>query len=136
MFRKMGQRFSELRRRFMWGRNGVDRLNLFLVILSVALSVISFALCLLGPVPALIGAVLNCLAYVLLIWYLFRLFSRNLEARALENRRYLVWRSRITDRKNRYFRCPNCRQAVRVPKGHGKVCVICPRCGEKFIKKT
>ncbi len=120
----------------MWGRNGVDHLNLFLVVSSVCLCVVSFVLCLFGSVFAVIGAVVNLLAYVLLIWYVFRLLSRNLEARAWENRRYLIWKSRITDRSNRYFRCPNCKQTVRVPRGRGKICIRCPKCGEKFIRKS
>ena len=66
----------------------------------------------------------------------FRAFSRNPEKRILENRRYLTLKSRLTDRKNRYYRCPNCRQTVRVPRGRGKICIKCPKCEEKFVRKT
>ena len=44
--------------------------------------------------------------------------------------------SRLRDRDNRYFSCPKCRQMVRVPKGKGKINIRCPKCGEKFMKKT
>ena len=136
MFRRMLQRFSDGMRRFMWGRCGVDQLNVFLLCASVVLCILGFVLSLMGRLAAFIGAVLNVLAYVLLFWYEFRMLSRNLERRALENRRYLIWKSRITDGRNRYFRCPNCKQTVRVPRGRGKICIKCPKCGEKFIKKT
>jgi DNA-directed RNA polymerase subunit RPC12/RpoP len=43
---------------------------------------------------------------------------------------------RIKDREHRYYNCPRCRQPVRVPKDKGKIAISCPRCKEKFIKKT
>jgi ribosomal protein L37AE/L43A len=43
---------------------------------------------------------------------------------------------RIKDRRNRYFECPRCRQIVRVPRGKGKIAITCPKCKERFIKKT
>lgn len=123
-------------RRFMYGRCGVDQLNIFLLIAAVVLNVISLLLTRLGAVCAAIGVVVNLLAYGVLIWYLFRFFSRNLEKRILENRHFLAWRSRLTDRQNRYYRCPNCKQTVRVPRGRGKICIKCPKCSEKFIRKS
>lgn len=136
MLRRMLQRFSEGLRRFMYGRYGLDQLNSFLLIGAVALSVAGMILTRFGAVCAVIGAVVNLLSYGLLIWYLFRSMSRNLEARALENRRFLQRKARLTDRRNRYYRCPNCKQLVRVPKGRGKICIKCPKCSEKFIRKT
>ena len=53
-----------------------------------------------------------------------------------ENRRFLLLIDRIKDRNNRYFNCPKCRQTVRVPRGKGKISITCPKCREKFIKKT
>lgn len=123
-------------RRFMYGRCGVDQLNIFLLIAAVVLNVISLLLTRLGAVCAAIGVVVNLLAYGVLIWYLFRFFSRNLEKRILENRHFLAWKSRLTDRQNRYYRCPNCKQTVRVPRGRGKICIKCPKCSEKFIRKS
>ena len=37
---------------------------------------------------------------------------------------------------DRYFRCPNCKQKVRVPKGKGTIEIRCPKCNTKFIKRT
>ena len=130
------QRFSASVRRFMYGRYGVDQLNIFLLIAAVAISVIAMILSRLGAVCRLIGILVNLISYGFLIWYLFRFFSKNLEKRILENRRYLAWKSRVTDRQNRYYRCPNCKQTVRVPRNRGKICIKCPKCSEKFIRKS
>ena len=132
----MFQRFSESLRRFMYGRCGVDQLNLFLLSVVIFLSLASVILSVIGGVCTLIGMLVNLLSHLILLCYLFRFLSRNLEKRILENRRFLSLFSRIKDRQNRYYRCPNCKQTVRVPRGHGKVCIKCPRCNEKFIRKT
>ena len=139
MFRRMLQRFSESMRRFMYGRYGVDQLNIFLLITAVVITVIAMILSRLGnssPICAVLGVAINLLSYGFLFLYLFRFLSRNLEKRILENRRYLTWKSRILDRQNRYYRCPNCKQTVRVPRGRGKICIKCPKCSEKFIRKS
>lgn len=34
------------------------------------------------------------------------------------------------------FKCPDCRQKLRVPKGKGKIQISCRRCGRTFIKRT
>ena len=132
----MFQRLSESLRRFMYGRCGVDQLNMFLLSAVVVLSVVSVILSLVGGVCTLIGMLLNFLSYLVLLWYLFRFLSRNLEKRIQENRRFLSLFSRVKDRQNRYYRCPNCKQTVRVPKGRGKICIKCPKCSEKFIRKS
>ncbi len=41
-----------------------------------------------------------------------------------------------SDVKYKVFKCPNCKQKVRVPKGHGKIEITCPRCRANFIKHT
>ena len=120
----------------MYGRCGVDQLNLFLLSVVIFLSLASVILSVIGGVCTLIGMLVNLLSHLILLWYLFRFLSRNLEKRILENRRFLSLFSRIKDRQNRYYRCPNCKQPVRVPRGRGKVCIKCPRCNEKFIRKT
>ena len=123
MFQKFGEKF----RRFMYGRYGSDQLNVFLLILGVAM-------CLLGSFSRLYY--LGLLAYVPLIWAIFRMYSRNIEKRRRENRRFVQFFQRLRDRQNRYFSCPRCRQRVRVPRGKGKIVIKCPACGERFTKKT
>lgn len=137
MFRRIGQRVSDRIRRFMFGRYGLDQLNVVLMVAAVALCLISFLFSRINAVwTVALSFVLNLLSYVLLFWYILRAFSRNIEKRNRENRRFLAFRSRLTDKQNRYYRCPNCKQTVRVPRGRGKICIKCPKCSEKFVRKS
>ncbi len=137
----MFQRMMNSLRRFFYGRNGTDQLNLVLISVGIGLYVIASIVYRFVPergfsVLILLGYFLQLAADGLLIWSLFRALSRNLMARQRENRWLLQhWRS-LTDRQNRYYRCPQCRQTVRVPRGRGKICIKCPRCGEKFVRKS
>ena len=81
-------------------------------------------------------SVLSLLAYIPLIWSIYRMYSRNIEARRRENTAFLRFFSRLTDKQYRYFRCPGCRQVVRVPRGKGKINIRCPKCSRQFIKRT
>jgi ribosomal protein L37AE/L43A len=46
-------------------------------------------------------------------------------------------RNRLKDAKtHRYFSCPNCKQSLRLPKGKGKIIIICPKCKTEFKGKT
>ncbi len=118
-------------RRFMQGRYGNDKLNM--AILGAGL--IACLLSLFIPVP-MVNLCLTVLSYGLMTWAIFRSFSRNTYKRYQENRKYLNFVSRFKDREHRYYSCPRCRQQVRVPKGKGKIAINCPKCKEKFIKKT
>ncbi len=118
-------------RNFMMGRYGTDRLNM--VILSVGLVASLLSVILRAPVMDL---VLFILSYGMMFWAIFRALSRNTYKRYQENRKFLQLVGRIKDREHRYFDCPKCRQMVRVPRGKGKISITCPRCREKFVKKT
>ena len=84
----------------------------------------------------LVNLLLVLLSYGLMIWAISRSLSRNTYRRYQENRRFLQAINRVKDRQNCYFDCPKCRQTVRVPRGKGKISITCPRCHEKFVKKT
>ena len=129
--RQMGYRLSMGLRRFFMGRYGHDKLNM--AILSGGL-----LLCVIGMFVdnVLADLILTLGSYALLVWSLVRCFSRNTYKRYQENRRFLLWLDRLKDQKHRYFACPRCRQTVRVPRGKGKIAITCPKCREKFIKKT
>ena len=116
-------------RRFMAGRYGTDKLNSVILWTGVALVVAALG----APLPNLL---LHMLAYVLMGIAIFRTFSRNTYKRYRENWRFLMLIDRIKDREHKYFDCPRCHQPVRVPRGKGKIAITCPKCKEKFIKKT
>ena len=117
--------------KFMMGRYGTDKLNT--AILTVGVIVILATIFVASPA---VDLALTLVSYGLMIWAMCRTFSRNTYKRYQENRKFLMLLDRIKDREHRYFSCPRCRQPVRVPKGKGKIAITCPKCREKFIKKT
>lgn len=126
-------------RRIMEGRYGPDQLGFVMIGASILLNLI-------GSFTRF--GLLSLVSLVLLILCFLRMFSRNLPKRQEENRRFLeLWyklRNRFLRQKDklrqckdyRFFKCPGCGNTLRVPKGKGKLYVTCPRCGERFIKKT
>ncbi len=125
--------------RFMQGRYGADQLNTLLLTLAVLITLLNSL--------TLRSAILTLLADILLIWTIFRMFSRNTWKRRKENNRYLeltrpvrswfsLTRRRLTDREHRYFVCPHCHQNVRVPRGRGRIEITCPRCKTTFERKS
>ena len=126
-------------RRFMYGRYGTDQLNIALVIAAMVISLIS----------RIFGSFWGQLpAYLILIWVIVRMMSKNRAARMKENAVFLkLWNpiakwfrlqyNRLRDIKtHRYFTCPNCKNTLRVPKGKGEITITCPVCKTHFDKKT
>lgn len=131
LLRQLGTKTACSLRRFMEGRYGNDKLNT--AILGCALVMVILALFIRNP---LINLILHGVSYALMFWSIFRTLSRNTYKRYQENRRFLKLLDRFRDREHRYFECPKCRQTVRVPRGKGKIAITCPRCREKFVKKS
>lgn len=131
LLRQLGTKVSCSLRRFMEGRYGNDKLNN--AILGCALVMVILALFIRNP---LINLILHGVSYALMFWSIFRTLSRNTYKRYQENRNFLKVLDRVRDREHRYFECPKCRQTVRVPRGKGKIAITCPRCREKFVKKS
>jgi uncharacterized C2H2 Zn-finger protein len=126
-------------RTFMAGRYGPDHLNTALIIFALLLSFLSrFAILSLLVYPS----------YLLLALTVFRFLSRNIQKRRAENDKFLrfywpvkqrlkAFVTRMKSRKtHKFFRCPSCSNLLRVPRGKGKLQITCPKCGERFFKKT
>lgn len=125
-------------RQFMYGRYGMDSLNLALVILGCILTVIlSFVR---TPYYNIIGFI----PYAIV---LFRALSKNHAARIRENNVFLKYYNptadffkrkynRFKDKDHKYYKCPTCKKVLRVPKGRGKIEICCPYCSTKFKKNT
>ena len=115
----------------MVGRYGTDRLNMVILCVALVASILSAV-----SGGGLVTVVVWLISYGLMFWAIFRCMSRNTYKRSQENRRFLMIFDRLKDRQNRYYTCPRCRQTVRVPRGKGKIAITCPKCKERFIKKT
>ncbi|ALS01319.1 hypothetical protein ATZ33_08040 [Enterococcus silesiacus] len=86
------------------------------------------------------------LAVSLLLWLNYRFFSKRIYPRSNENTRYLsrvqqlkkkldLSKEKLKERKiYTFFKCPNCKQQLRAPKGKGKIKVTCSICKEQFNK--
>lgn len=123
----------------MMGRNGVDELARFESIFVWVLLLVSIFSRM---------WIFDLLAIALIVHMYFRILSRDVSKRYEENQKYVNFRynavvkwdkkkKRIAQRRNyRFYKCPMCRQEVRVPKGHGKIQITCPKCRETFIKRS
>ena len=126
-------------RNFMIGRYGPDQFYMFLFVTALIFSIAA----------SITGIfIFSWVSFVLLIWAMFRCFSKNIYKRRAENDKFLrfwwpirqkiaKWWQRVRASKtHRFFKCPACRNMLRVPKGKGKIQITCPKCGERFVKKT
>ena len=126
-------------RKFMLGRYGPDHLSIAMVVLSLILSLLH---------GIFRFAPIMYVSYLFLALALFRMLSRNLTRRRAENDKFIrYWwpiRTKVKrafqnirhGKTHRYLKCPGCSNTLRVPKGKGKLQITCPKCGERFIKKT
>ena len=70
------QRLRNALSRFMYGRNGADQLSLCIIWVAILLDVISML-----TKNTAVSGVVGMITTVLVLWALFRVFSRNLEKR-------------------------------------------------------
>lgn len=129
-------------RDFLHGIYGFDGLSCGLLFLSIVINLIT------ALMPSGLAWMLNIISYIPIILCLFRVFSHNHYKRRLENQKfmnllqpvfeYFEHRSEAKEQAKifKFFKCPACGQKIRVPKGKGKIEITCPKCGDKFIKKT
>ena len=123
----------------MYGRNGVDSLGKFVLAISIIVMLLA------GWTDSLI---LSYLSWIGIIYLYFRMFSRNIYKRSSENQWYLnktykirtfFYRQKnlLLQRKTYHiYKCPTCRQKIRVPRGKGRIEIRCPKCNTRFIKKS
>ncbi|MBP8641024.1 MAG: hypothetical protein KBI01_09045 [Oscillospiraceae bacterium] len=132
--------------KFMYGRYGMDELSKFISYTSLVLLIVSM---LLGQIiGSSATSAVFMVALVLVVYSYFRMFSKNFEKRRAENAKYLNFKRPIAEklklRKDmwgqrkefKFFKCPSCNAVLRVPKGKGKVRIVCKKCGTAFEKKT
>lgn len=122
---------------FMKDRYGGDVLNNIIIYLSLGFAIVN--LFKKSDILAITSLILFSIA-------MFRMFSKNNRKRAMEQVKFFNLISPIysrllkfssKDRKNyKYFKCKNCGQELRIPKGKGKIKVICPHCKHEEIKKS
>ncbi len=125
--------------RFMVGRNGADELARFESIFVWVLLLISIFSR---------TWIFYLLALAVIAHMYFRIMSKNISKRYEENQKFVNFRyrtvvkwdkmkKRMAQRKTyKFFKCPTCKQEVRVPKGHGKIEITCPKCREHFVKHS
>ena len=123
---------------FMQGRNGIDALYNFLIIVCLVLLLVNLFL---TGIAKLAITIIYTAVFSLAI---FRYLSKNLYKRRKENADFLrfikdfkgffrLQRDRIRDRKTHvYRRCKNCKNVLRLPKKAGQHKVCCPCCSHRF----
>lgn len=125
--------------RFFSGRRGLDQLSVALLVVSIILSLLSSILRL---------GILSTLSMVSWIYGLFRMLSKNIPAREKENQWFLskytpvqtnIKQARIRFKNRKvylYYRCPNCRAWLKLPRNIGEKTVTCGKCQATFKKKA
>lgn len=125
--------------RFFSGRRGMDQLNVGLLVFSIVSSLLS---------SILRVGLLSTLSMAAWVYALFRMLSKNIPAREKENNWFLSkytpvasnWKQAKVRFKNRkiylYYRCPNCRAWLKLPRNIGEKTVTCGKCQATFKKKA
>lgn len=134
----MGNRF----RQFMYGRYGVDSYGKFLIGCGMACCVLNMFMH---------SRLLSMLMWILIIYAYMRMLTRQsdkIRKRYEENQKYLqaknkfltFWKrekSNMQQRKTHHiYRCPTCKQKIRIPRGKGRICITCPKCKTEFTKTS
>ena len=123
---------------FMSGRYGTDALTNALLIFGAVVSFINIFLR---------SWIIQLFVYGVIIFAIYRVMSRNHEARRKENRffneKLNVFKSKIEIYKNQkndkfhvYRKCPACEAVLKLPHRIGEHTTVCPRCGREFKVKV
>ena len=137
---------------FLSGRNGFDKLSGFLLISSMLINGVNSLVKLWRPSLVTL-IIIPAISFALLAFAIFRMLSRNVVKRHMENFKFenllkllgvskIIARMsggiknlglRIRYRKTHRFRtCPNCKEFLRLKKKRGRRGITCPNCRHKF----
>lgn len=123
----------------MQGRYGVDDFSRFLITASIILILLA------GIIK---NNFVNVAALAIVGFAYYRILSKNHFRCSVQNQKYLRLKNKVTGRIKMYrdiikqrkthhiYKCPNCKQRLRIPKGKGKVEITCPKCSAKFKKRS
>lgn len=123
----------------MQGRYGVDQLSRCML----GAGLVCWVLSLITK-----RGIFSLLLLVFVIVIYFRMFSRNIPKRYAENQKFLGYYNKVAgkfrmekdlmqQRKTHHiYKCPSCKQKIRIPKGKGKISITCPKCRTEFIKRS
>ena len=132
-------KIKEAVRKFMTGRHGADEFSLALLIGGLVISILG---------SLLRFGLLSLVSLAMYVYALYRMLSRDHNARYLENQKYLTFWSGFSGnarqfiarmknmRKYKYFKCPQCHARLRLPRKVGEVTVTCGKCHHAFKQKA
>lgn len=142
------EKIKQTLRSFMNGRNGADHLSMALLWTGLAAYLLGSILgSVQNAVFVILGMLMNLAGFAAYVFAIYRTFSRKVEKRRAENRRYLTMKEKkATERrqakvrfqsrkKYKYFKCPGCKAWLRLPRGTGVVTITCSRCHTSFTQK-
>jgi len=126
---------KEKLRKFMMGRYGIDEFSKFLLGVAIVCWLIN----------AFVGSKILYSWGLLLVFYTYyRMFSRNIQKRYQENQKFLSLKNKLLskfkfnktpkDPMHHIYKCPTCKQKIRIPKGKGRICITCPKCKTEFTR--
>lgn len=129
---------------FMSGRYGPDETFYVIFIAAVILSVANIFI---RFVSAGLYIAIQLIVYALIIFAVFRMFSRNIEQRRKENysvrekieflkRKKAFYDQKKADKVHVYKKCPSCKAVLRLPRRIGVHKTVCPKCGNEFTVKV
>lgn len=139
-------KFKEKLAAFFYGRYGVDQLYRFLLGVWLVLAITGIVLGFFEG-TAVASMIVSILTTLLIVYMFFRVLSKNIVARRVENNKYMAIRNKVVgwfklqlrrfkERKTHSFKkCPHCKKTVRLRKIKGEHTVLCPLCKGTFKVK-
>ena len=128
----------------MQGRYGSDQFARFTMGLALVLVILTLFVSRYSSV----GFLLDFLGMLCIVYTYYRIFSRDIQKRYEENRKYLEMTAKLRNRFNKeknlmrqrknhhIYSCPGCGQKIRIPRGKGRIEIECPKCHTRFVKRS